>query len=213
MDGDSVDLWFYEREAWNRGFAVVAGVDEVGVGTLAGPVVAAAVILPTDFDGRGVRDSKALTPTAREAVFDRIMSVARVGVGIVGPEVIDEINVLRASHTAMRLAIEELGTPPDFILVDGRRVDGFPVESQAIVKGDAKSVSIAAASVIAKVTRDRIMLDLDLLYPGYGFAGHKGYCTSEHLAALARCGPCPCHRKSFAPVAERLAECRLPGLE
>lgn len=208
------DPWAFEKLAWSRGYGSVVGVDEAGRGPLAGPVVAAAVLLPKGFDAKGIHDSKAMTEKAREKMYDRIRNEAlAVGVGIIGPEIIDEINILQATHKAMRTALEQLSVVFDFILVDGLAVSGFPVESLAIVKGDAKSVSIGAASIIAKVTRDRIMIDLDREYSGYGFAKHKGYGTREHLAALDKYGPCPCHRKSFSPVAERIGNCCLPGLE
>jgi ribonuclease HII len=207
-----MDPWAFEKWAWRNGCARVAGVDEAGRGPLAGPVVAAAVVLPTDFDADGIGDSKSLSPRVREATFERILAQAKLGIGIVGPEVIDEINILRATHAAMRAALDILGAAYDFILVDGRPVPDLPGRSLAIVRGDSRSVSIGAASIVAKVTRDRIMLDLDREYPQYGFASHKGYCSRQHVEALERYGPCPCHRKSFAPVAERIARCCLPGL-
>jgi len=208
-----IDPWAYEKQAWADGYARVAGLDEAGRGPLAGPVVAAAVVLPEGFDAKGVGDSKAMTPKARERAYERIiLEAVSFGVGIVGPEIIDEINILRATHVAMRAALDQLGAAFDFILVDGRPVPELPAGSLAIVKGDSLSVSIGAASIVAKVTRDRLMLEVDRQYPRYGFASHKGYGSPEHLAALEKHGPCPCHRKSFAPVAERIANCRLPGL-
>jgi len=209
-----MDPWAFEKEAWAAGFESVVGVDEAGLGPLAGPVVAAAVLLPKDFDADGVRDSKAMTANAREKMFERITSEAVCyGIGISERELIDEINILRAAQAAMRAALSELSVAFDFILVDGRPVPDLCAKSRAIVKGDALSVSIGAASILAKVTRDRIMCELDKQYPEYGFAGHKGYFTREHMAALNEHGPCPCHRRSFAPVSERLLQCRLPGLE
>lgn len=211
--GNAVDRWAFENEARELGYKRIAGLDEAGRGPLAGPVVAAAVVLPPDFDPKGIRDSKTLSPAARETACRRVMAEALgVGVGVVGPEVIDEINILRATHAAMRSALEDLAAF-DFVLVDGLPVGGLPAPSRAIVGGDSRSVSIAAASIVAKVTRDRIMLDYHRAYPDYDFASHKGYGTREHLAALDRCGPCPAHRRTFAPVAERIANCRLPGLE
>jgi len=207
-----IDPWAFEKQAWENGHTRVAGLDEAGRGPLAGPVVAAAVILPTEFDADGIGDSKSLSPRMREAMFERISAEAELGIGIAGPEVIDEINILRATHAAMRAALDGLGAAFDFILVDGRPVPDLPARSVAIVRGDSLSVSIGAASIVAKVTRDRMMLDLDREYPQYGFASHKGYCSRQHLAALDKHGPCPCHRKSFAPVAERIHLCRLPGL-
>ncbi len=211
---DTVDCWEYERAAWANGMLCVAGLDEAGRGPLAGPVVAAAVVLPRDFEMSGVRDSKQLSAVARDRAYDRILTEAvSVGVGVVEPDEIDRINILQATHTAMRAALSNISAAFDFVLVDGLAVPGLPVSSRAIVKGDAKSVSIGAASIVAKVTRDRIMEEMDQRYPEYGFASHKGYCTREHLSAIDAHGPCPCHRKSFAPVAERLANCRLPGLD
>lgn len=204
------DPWHYERIARSRGFVSIAGVDEVGRGPLAGPVVAAAVILPEDFDPEGIRDSKRLTPRTRDTLCERIRAEATaVGIGIVGPQEIDEINILRATCKAMQAALQDLGVAFDFVLLDGMSVSGLGAESMAIVKGDDKSVSIASASIVAKVTRDRIMCELDERYPEYGFAAHKGYGCKTHLQALDRHGPCPCHRRSFAPVGERLSQCRL----
>ena len=212
-DQAKMDYWAYEKQARLDGYTRIVGLDEAGRGPLAGPVVAGAVLLAPGFDGDGIRDSKALSARTREKLFDRIMSEAEaVGVGVIGPEVIDRINILRATHLSMKAALDNLGVDFDFILVDGRPVDGLGVRSLPIVGGDSKSVSISAASIIAKVTRDNIMADLDKQYPEYGFASHKGYCTSRHLSALDRHGPCPCHRRSFAPVSERVINCRLPGL-
>ncbi|MCL5103982.1 MAG: ribonuclease HII [Armatimonadetes bacterium] len=214
-----MDPWHYENQARLDGYGVIVGVDEAGRGPLAGPVVAAAVVLPdpstsSGFDWSGIRDSKKMTPASREKAFERITSQAvAVGVGIVDSAVIDEINILRATDRAMRTALEDMGAVFDFILVDGKPVPDLPAPSLAIVAGDSKSISISAASIIAKVTRDRIMLKLDAEYPDYGFASHKGYGSREHLVAIERCGPCPCHRKSFSPISERIANCRLPGLD
>lgn len=209
-----MDCWLYENQAQQRGYGVIAGVDEAGRGPLAGPVVAAAVVLPEDFDVAGIHDSKAMTAKSRDKAFDKIMAGSdAVGVGIVGQEIIDEINILKATHRAMRAALSDIKVPIDYILVDGLPVPDLPAPSQAIVKGDAKSVSISAASIVAKVTRDRIMIEYDKKYPQYGFASHKGYGSRAHMEALKKYGPCPCHRRSFAPVAERIAQCCLPGLE
>ena len=210
---EEFDPWRYENAAREEGRACIVGVDEAGRGPLAGPVVAAAVALPEDFDCTGIRDSKAMTPANRDLAFDRITREAQaVGVGVVGSEVIDEINILRATYRAMRAALEDMGAAFDFILVDGLPVPDLPTPSLAIVKGDSKSVSIMAASIVAKVTRDRIMIELDREYPNYGFSSHKGYGTREHLAAIELLGACPCHRMSFSPVSERVANCCLPGL-
>ncbi|MCE5323379.1 ribonuclease HII [bacterium] len=208
------DIWTYENQARTMGYESIAGLDEAGRGPLAGPVVAAAVILPDGFDPTGIDDSKKLTPAKRETMFKRITNEASVvGVGIVGPEEIDRINILRATHLAMKLALEDMGAPYDYVLVDGLPVSGLGAHSLAIVKGDAKCISIGAASIVAKVTRDAIMVDLDQQYPGYGFAKHKGYGCRAHIEAIERLGPCPCHRKSFSPISERTANCLLPGLE
>lgn len=201
-DADSALLSF-EREAWASGYGRVAGVDEVGRGPLAGPVVACAVVfasparIPTGLD-----DSKRLTATRREALAAELRACdeADIGVGIVEPAEIDRLNILRATHWAMRLAVDDLAVSADFLLVDGRPVTGLPAPSRSIIKGDSRSASIAAASIIAKVTRDAIMTCLSEVYPRYGFAAHKGYGTREHLAALEAAGPCPIHRMSFAPV-------------
>lgn len=208
------DLWVYEKRAWENGFTRVVGVDEVGRGPLAGPVVAAAVVLPRDFGCEGIRDSKALTPKSRETAYDRIAQNAlSIGIGIISPEIIDKINILQATHAAMKAALTQMGAVFDFILVDGLPVRNLPTESLAIIKGDTLSVSICAASIIAKVTRDRIMLQIDQEYPQYGFANHKGYSSSEHIAAIKAHGPCPYHRMTFARVRERIENCCLPGLE
>lgn len=210
----AIQPWAYEKDALSKGYRRIAGLDEAGRGPLAGPVVAAAVLLRPDFDISGIHDSKALTPLARERAYERIVAEALgFGVGVVGPEIIDEMNILRATYAAMNAALRDMCELPDFVLVDGLPVPGLPADSLAIVGGDGKCVSIAAASIVAKVTRDRIMLDLHEQFPAYGFASHKGYGTPAHLAALDRCGPCPIHRRSFSPVAERIANCRLPGLE
>ena len=192
---------------------MIAGVDEAGRGPLAGPVLAAAVALPSDFDPTGVTDSKQLSEKQRIAAYERIVTEAvGVGVGEVDASTIDLINILQATYRAMLAALADLGCELDAVLVDGRAIPGCPVPQTAIVHGDALCVSIGAASIVAKVERDRRMCELDTLYPGYGFAKHKGYCTEEHLTALERLGPCPEHRRSFAPVAT-IAEgqCRLLG--
>ncbi len=200
-------LWTYEREAWRLGHRLVAGVDEAGRGPLAGPVVAAAVILPSDFDPHGVKDSKLLNAEEREHAFKRILLEAHaVGIGMVGPDIIDKINILQATRLAMAVAVEDLVIRPDVCLLDGPPVPHFPCFQKAIIKGDRLSVSIAAASIAAKVTRDRLMAELDIRYPGYGFAKHKGYATVEHLEALTKLGICPEHRKSFRPCASEQSE-------
>lgn len=202
------DWWQEERIVWTEGFRCIVGVDEAGRGALAGPVVAAALVLPYECVPPGVNDSKVLTPAQRENLFGQIVAQARgVGVGIVDAARIDEINILQAAHEAMRIAVADLprGLMPDIALIDGLPVLPFPLPQVAVVDGDAISASIAAASVIAKVTRDRMMRDYDTTFPNYGFAGHKGYSAPQHLAALRAKGPCELHRKTFRPVAEAIA--------
>lgn len=189
----------FERAALAEGH-LVCGVDEAGRGPWAGPVVAAAVVLDEMRIPAGLNDSKKLTPTKREALFDPILSLARVGVGIVSAQMIDEINILQATYKAMQEAIAALAVIPTLALVDGNRGPALPCKIKTIVGGDSKSLSIAAASIVAKVTRDRIMQEYDLTFPAYGFAAHKGYGTAVHAAALATYGPCPIHRFSFSPI-------------
>jgi ribonuclease HII len=196
---------FFEKQAQNRGFGHVAGVDEAGRGPLAGPVVAAAVILPEQFDLPGLTDSKKLSAPKREVLFSLIRcQAAAVGVGIVSAEVIDQINILQATLRAMSLAVQRLRITADFILIDGISPIPLPVAQQTLKKGDSRSLSISAASIIAKVVRDRLMVAYDRRYPGYGLAKHKGYGTAEHMAVIARLGPSPLHRKTFAGVREHL---------
>ena len=206
--------WEYEQQARESGYQAIAGIDEAGRGPLAGPVVAAAVVLPTDFDCSGITDSKKLNASQRDSAFEKINNTAiAVGVGIIDSSIIDEINILQATHKAMKAALDDTNAAFDYVLVDGLPVPGLAKHCMAIVKGDSKSISIAAASIIAKVTRDRIMLEMDKLYPQYGFAVHKGYGTKDHLQAIARYGACPCHRLSFAPLKQEKSTCVLPGLE
>ena len=207
MEKVEQDWLLEERIAWAEGYRCVAGIDEAGRGTLAGPVVAACVVLPYEQVPKGVNDSKVLTPSQRETLFQKIIKMARgVGIGIVEAEVIDQINILKATHQAMRQALANLpgGLLPDIVLIDGLPVQPFPITQVAIVEGDGKSASIAAASIVAKVTRDHLMCALDTQYPGYGFATHKGYSTAAHLRALSELGACPVHRRTFRPVAEVL---------
>ena len=187
---------------------MIAGVDEAGRGPLAGPVVAAAVILPAEFRHAVLDDSKKLSARKREAIFLELTTDSSVlwSVAIVEAEEIDRLNILRATHEAMRRAIGGLSIVPDHALIDGLPVHPFPIAQTALVGGDGLSLSIAAASVIAKVVRDRLMCKMDNLYPDYGFAKHKGYGTALHLDRLQRYGPCPIHRKSFSPV----TQCFLP---
>ena len=204
-------MLFFEKKAWSEHFVRVVGVDEAGRGPLAGPVTAAAVYFTPFFLEREknkalelLNDSKQLTEKRREYFFSLLTKSEHVhyGVSSVSEREIDRINILRATHQAMASAIAKVQPEPDYALVDGRPVPGLPCPSNAIVKGDSKSLSIAAASVLAKVTRDRFLLELDKKYPNYGFARHKGYGTKVHLEALKAFGPTPCHRMSFRPVRE-----------
>jgi ribonuclease HII len=189
-----------EREAMRSGARIVCGIDEAGRGPWAGPVVAAAVVLDPDRIPPGLNDSKKLTGARREALFAPILHAAKVGIGIAEVERIDRDNILQATFWAMTQALEQLGGA-DLALIDGNRAPSLSCRAETIVEGDARSLSIAAASIIAKVTRDRIMIGHDTDYPQYGFARHKGYGTPLHQKALMRHGPSPLHRKSFAPVA------------
>jgi ribonuclease HII len=206
------ELLLSERQLRAEGFSWIAGVDEAGRGPLAGSVVAAAVVLPSDVpELPGVFDSKQLSEAEREELFEALYALPgiRIGVASAEAEEIDRLNILRATHEAMRRAVTKIAEA-DFVLVDGLPVQ-FTLPSRNIVKGDAKCASIAAASIIAKVTRDREMVQLDEMYPGYGFAKHKGYGTAEHLEALKKLGPSPVHRKSFRPVYELLPETPVQG--
>ena len=199
------ELLLRERELRREGFVFIAGVDEAGRGPLAGPVVAAAVILPEAESLPGVFDSKQLTDRRRRELRDEIRAVAAVGVGMAGPEEIDELNILKATHLAMHRAVAEL-EKVEFVLVDGLPVPGFPCPCENMIKGDARCASIAAASIVAKVCRDELMEKAELEFPGYGFARHKGYGTRAHLEALRKLGVSPIHRRSFAPVRALLGE-------
>ena len=199
MEGFGPDFTI-ELAAMRKGTRHVCGIDEAGRGPWAGPVVAAAVVLDPDLIPDGLNDSKKLTEAQREALFAPIMASARVGIGIAEVERIDRDNILQATFWAMAEALKQLDGVA-LALVDGNRAPGLPCPVQTIVEGDGRSLSIAAASIIAKVTRDRIMIGHDVSYPQYGFARHKGYGTAFHQKALTRHGPSPLHRKSFAPVA------------
>ena len=189
-----------ERTLWAQNIEYIAGVDEAGRGPLAGPVVAAAVIFPKEFIMYGVDDSKKLSARKREELFMMISQQAMsVGVGIIDHKVIDRINILQATHLAMRRALENLAVKPDYVLVDGNSFKHDTLRFQNIIGGDAKSFTIAAASIIAKVTRDRLMCELDVCFPQYGFARHKGYGTPQHIEAIRTYGICEIHRKSFHP--------------
>lgn len=193
----------YERKLWRSGVEAVAGVDEAGVGPMAGPVVAAAVIFAPETFIKGVHDSKQLDSERRAALYDQIAARAIAwGVGVAEPLEIDRLNIYWATREASLRALAALGRAPDHVLVDGRGIARLEHPQTPLVGGDRRSFCIAAASILAKVTRDRIMCEYDARFPGYGFAQHKGYCTPEHFAALRALGPSPIHRRSFAPVFE-----------
>jgi len=195
-----LDMLEFEDEARANGFQRVAGVDEAGRGPLAGPIVAAAVVLTTPVPG--LNDSKQLTEAQREALFTALhLGRNAIAVTMIDPERIDLWGIQSANYAAMAGSVAKLDPPPDFLLVDGFQIKGCGLPQKSLVKGDCRSLSIAAASVVAKVVRDRTMVELDHLYPQYGFARHKGYATAEHLEAIQQHGPCPAHRKSFAPIA------------
>lgn len=188
----------FEKRLWNSGFNRVAGIDEAGRGALAGPVVAAAVIFPVGIINFGLRDSKKLTPGKRGALFEEITKTAiSIGIGVVGPEEIDRINILKASLKAMEMAVSYLTPQPDYLLTDGNQLIKSAIPQEAIIKGDDRSVSIAAASIMAKVTRDRLMTSLHKDHPGYNFPSHKGYGTEEHRTAIEKFGLSQIHRRSF----------------
>jgi len=198
----------HEQELWRKGLNLVAGVDEAGCGPLAGPVVAAAVVFPSAWleTGlyprlRGLNDSKQLSKEQRETFFAVLTTTPgiRYAIATVDVEMIDRINIRQAAWRAMNLALDQIQPRPHHVLVDGLRIKWLTYEQTALVQGDARSYSIAAASVLAKVTRDRMMLDFDKEFPGYGFAEHKGYATPQHMAAIEQNGPCPLHRRTFSP--------------
>jgi ribonuclease HII len=191
----------YEAQAWRAGLALVAGLDEAGRGPLAGPVVAAAVVLTPDRRVKKLADSKLLSPERREELFGEITARAvAVGVGIVDHETIDRVNILQATRLAMIEALRGLGMEPDLVITDFVKLPGLTCPQRNLVDGDRRCATVAAASIIAKVTRDRLMVEADKQFPDYGFARHKGYATADHLAALDRHGPCPLHRRTFAGV-------------
>ncbi len=196
-----VDTWKYERVAMGDGFTLIAGIDEAGRGPLAGPVTVAAVILPFECKLFGLNDSKQVSEADRERLIDEIKDTAIAwDVQIISAQQIDKVNILRATHIGMRQSMSALTPSPHMVLIDGLAIPDSPFPARNIIKGDSLSASIAAASIIAKVTRDKIMVELDAEYPQYGFAGHKGYPTPEHLQALKKYGPCKYHRYSFKPV-------------
>ncbi len=195
----------YEHKAKSLGHERIAGIDEAGRGPLAGPVVAAACVLPEGVHIEGLNDSKKLLPSQRQKIFEQIVSLAEAdyGIGIVDALIIDEINILQATFEAMVAAMHRLSQKPDFLLVDGNKMPPADVPGEAIIEGDSLSQSIAAASILAKVTRDHLMEAYDAEWPQYGFKKHKGYGTKEHLLAIQKHGPCPIHRMSFAPLKSR----------
>jgi len=193
-----------EKNLAAQGYQLIAGIDEVGRGALAGPVVAAAVILPIHVDTpwlNQIRDSKQLTPARRELLSHHIYEIAvSTGIGITPNNMVDELGIVKATRLAMKSAIEKLSPPPEFLLIDYMQLPGVPLPQAGITNGDALCFSIACASIIAKVSRDRLMVELDRTYPGYGLAKHKGYGTKKHLSCLCQLGPSPIHRHSFKPV-------------
>ena len=203
-----VDLYEFQEIATRAGYSNIIGVDEVGRGPLAGPVVAAAVKLPDGIHIEGLRESKQLSPAKRERLYQQLINRPAItcSVAAVSPQEIDRINIRQATHLAMRNAVLQLKAPVDFIFVDGLPVPNLPSFSQNIIKGDTKSACIAAASVVAKVYRDKLMTEFEDSYPGYGFKRNKGYGTKEHIDALRKLGPCTIHRRSFAPVANAMHE-------
>jgi ribonuclease HII len=197
----------FEREVRQLGYRSIAGVDEAGRGPLAGPVVAAAIILPPDYRNRDIRDSKTLSASRREKLFDCINGDAvSVGIAVVEHDVIDEINILRATLRAMEEAVSRLTVPADYLLIDGRDTINLPIPQQAVIKGDSRSISVASASIIAKVTRDRIMNEYHRIYPEYNFQKHKGYGTREHREAIRKHGLSQIHRQSFKVKMSDLTE-------
>ena len=201
------DLYQYEKELWKNGINLIAGMDEVGRGPLIGPVVTACVILPKDFVLEGLTDSKKLSEKKREEFYDYIMEHAiSVGIGMMDEKVIDEVNIYEATKLAMYQAVEKSKVKPEHVLIDAMKLDKLEMPSTSIIKGDAKSISIAAASVIAKVTRDRMMIELDKKYPMYGFKSHKGYPTKKHIEAIKEYGLIDGYRKTFKPISEMVKE-------
>ena len=194
----------FEKEVMARGYSAVCGIDEAGRGPLAGNVVAAAVILPLDLEIEGLNDSKKLSEKKREALYDVIVEKAIYSIAWATPKEIDELNILNATMLAMRRAVEGLPKKADFVLIDGNCSRGFTIPTQTVVKGDALSMSIAAASILAKVTRDRQCMALDEQYPAYGFKGHKGYPTKAHMQKVVELGPCPEHRKTFLKFVDKM---------
>lgn len=207
---ENIDLLKHEKELYDQGITLIGGVDEVGRGPLVGPVVAACVILPVNYELEGLNDSKKLSEKKRDKLYDIIMEDAiSVGVGIVGPEKIDEINILEASRLAMKLAIENMDVKPEFVLSDAMKLTNIDIPYKDIVHGDALSLSIAAGSVIAKVTRDRMMYELDKEYPEYEFAKHKGYPTKAHLEKIKEYGVLKNYRFTYKPVSDLIKDAKV----
>lgn len=199
-----IEMQYYERLAYQEGASFIAGVDEVGRGPLAGPVVAAAVILPKNIEDLGFDDSKKLSASKREDIYRLIQEKAiAIGIGIVDADIIDQVNIYQASRLAMQQAVSELKIQPDYLLIDAMKID-VNTPQIGIIKGDAKSISIAAASIVAKQVRDQMMKEFDELYPGYDFSNNAGYGTPKHLEGLKVKGICPIHRKTFAPIKDYL---------
>ena len=199
-----IEMQYYERLAYKEGASFIAGVDEVGRGPLAGPVVAAAVILPKNIEDLGFDDSKKLSASKREEIYRLIQEKAiAIGIGIVDADIIDQVNIYQASRLAMLQAVSELKIQPDYLLIDAMKID-VNTPQIGIIKGDAKSISIAAASIVAKQVRDQMMQEFDELYPGYDFSNNAGYGTPKHLEGLKSKGICPIHRKTFAPIKDYL---------
>ena len=205
---NKISLFEFDKDFYNKGLSFVSGIDEAGRGPLAGPVVAAAVILPKDIFIDGVNDSKKLTEKKRNVLFEEIKQKAfSYGIGIVDAKTIDEINILQATFLAMKKALEQLSVTPDLLLIDGNHIiPNLKYNQQAIVSGDAKSACIACASILAKVTRDNMMLEYAKKYPQYNFEKHKGYGTKAHIEAIEKFGPCPIHRMTFAPLNSKQLE-------
>ena len=202
-----IDLYQFERKLWNEGIEYIGGIDEVGRGPLIGPVVTSCVILPKDFVLEGLTDSKKLTEKKREQYYQYIMDHAlSVSIGIKSAEVIDEVNIYEATKLAMYEAIEKSSIIPEHVLIDAMKLEQLEIPSTSIIKGDDKSITIAAASVIAKVTRDRMMIELDKRYPMYGFKSHKGYPTKKHVEAILKYGLIDGYRKTFKPISTILEQ-------
>ena len=205
MKNNEIDNRQYENELYSKGYKLIGGIDEVGRGPLVGPVVTACVILPEDFALDGLTDSKKLSEKKRDMFYDIIMEKAiSVGIGIMDEDVIDKVNIYEATKLAMYQAVDNMSVKPDYVLIDAMKLDKLDIPSTSIIKGDLKSITISAASVIAKVTRDRMMYELDKKYPMYKFAKNKGYPTKDHIEAIVKYGILKEHRKTFKPVTEHV---------